>query len=596
MISKVLSLIEYRQRVQFFVLFGLMLVLGAIEILGVSSLIPFLNLVSLQDISQTDNLTKYVFSIINPESYESFLFITGSAVLILILASNLLRGIVLYFTSFFVWNNQATMALRLLKVILNRPYEVFADENSTESSKDILFETEKFVTGLLHPVLIIISQSILALSIILVLFLYNVEVAALVVGVTVVIFGLYSAVVQRPLHKMGIQRFKSTADRFKIVDESLSGIKLIKLLNKEEFFAQQLEKPSKYFARSMAYMTVVRNLPRYIFEVVVFGSIILLVLWSIGQGSNIGQILPTIGLFAFAGYRLLPTVSTIYQSFSSLTFNNIVLQKLYDQRQISYDDDNEEFPTSKNISEIGSDFRFKFENVSYKYPLGSKPVLNDLSIELDSPLFLGIVGTTGSGKSTFIDLLLGLLPPTSGKIMLNDKELHHYSRSSLSSKIGYVPQDIYLLDDSIINNIALGIEKDLIDFDKVKHVSKIADIHEFITDNLEEGYSSLVGERGARLSGGQVQRIGIARSLYNNPQILILDEGTSNLDQATETKILNNLVNSKDIRLLIIIAHRLVTTEKCDQLLFFKNGEIADKGTYQELNERNQDFKNLTKS
>ena len=573
-----------------------MLVLGAIEILGVSSLIPFLNLVSLQDISQTDNLTKYVYSIINPESYESFLFITGSAVLILILASNLLRGIVLYFTSFFVWNNQATMALRLLKAILNRPYEVFADENSTESSKDILFETEKFVTGLLHPVLIIISQSILALSIILVLFLYNVEVAALVVGVTVIIFGLYSAVVQRPLHKMGIQRFKSTADRFKIVDESLSGIKLIKLLNKEEFFAQQLEKPSKYFARSMAYMTVVRNLPRYIFEVVVFGSIILLVLWSIGQGSNIGQILPTIGLFAFAGYRLLPTVSTIYQSFSSLTFNNIVLQKLYDQRQISYDVDNEEFPTSKNISEIGSDFRFKFENVSYKYPLGSKPVLNDLNIELDSPLFLGIVGTTGSGKSTFIDLLLGLLPPTSGKIMLNEKELHHYSRSSFSSKIGYVPQDIYLLDDSIINNIALGIEKDHIDFDKVKHVSKIADIHEFITDNLEEGYSSLVGERGARLSGGQVQRIGIARSLYNNPQILILDEGTSNLDQATETKILNNLVNSKDIKLLIIIAHRLVTTEKCDQLLFFKNGEIADKGTYQELNERNQDFKNLTKS
>lgn len=596
MIAKILSLIEYKQRIKFFILFALMLVLGVIELIGVSSLIPFLNLVSLGDISKTDDMTQYLYNIINPESFDSFLLFSGSAVLALILISNILKAVVLYFTSFFVWNNQATMALRLLKIILNRPYEVFADENSTESSKDILFETEKFVTGLLHPVLIIISQSILALSIVLVLLFYNIVVAALVVGVTVFIFGLYSYSVQRPLHRMGIQRFKSTADRFKIVDESLSGIKLIKLLNKEDFFAQQLEKPSRYFASSMAYMTVVRNMPRYIFEVVVFGSLIILILFSLKNGSNIGEILPTIGLFAFAGYRLLPTVSTIYQSFSSLTFNSIVLDKLYSQRQIFYQKDSADHLSPCEYLEVGSDYEFIFDNVSYKYPLSTKSVLNKVSFRIKSPSFLGIVGTTGSGKSTFIDLLLGLLPPSSGKITLNGNQIENYSRKSFSSKIGYVPQDIYLLDDSIANNIALGIDEDEINLDRIKTVAKLADIHDFISENLDEGYNSIVGERGARLSGGQVQRIGIARSLYNNPQIVILDEGTSNLDQATEAKILNNLNESDEIKLLIIIAHRLVTTEKCDQLLLFKDGSLMDQGTFSELRDRNEFFKEIAQS
>lgn len=203
------------------------------------------------------------------------------------------------------------------------------------------------------------------------------------------------------------------------------------------------------------------------------------------------------------------------------------------------------------------------------------------------------MGLTGSGKSTFIDLLLGLLIPSSGKIFLNHEELNKDSRKELSSLVGYVPQDVYLIDDTITRNIALGVDDDEIDLDRVKKAGEVADIHDFIVSNLDQGYNSIVGERGAKLSGGQVQRIGIARALYCNPKIMIMDEGTSNLDQKTESKILSNLVENKNINILIIVAHRLKTTEKCNELILFKDGKLFDRGTFEELSVRNEHFKQM---
>ena len=511
-------------------------------------------------------------------------------VLFLIFLSNFLRALVLYLTSYFTWNNQALMALRLHTSILKRPYEEFSLENSAEASKDILVETEKFVTGLLIPLLTIFSQSVIAAAIIIVLCFYDLFISISVVISTLCVFGLFSFFIHRPLFDMGRQRFKATEKRYQSVDEALSGIKLIKLMQKEEFFADKLRKPSFDFAEAMAYMTVVRSLPRYLFEVIVFGLIILLVLISIYQGNNIEAIIPTLGLFAFAGYRLLPAVSLLYQSYNNLTFNSIVLDKLYTQRNLANNFIERNETTPLTTEEIDK-YRFKFDSVSFQYKSSDKTILKDLSIELESPSFIGIVGSTGSGKSTFIDLLLGLIEPSSGKILLNDKPL----RKNITSKIGYVPQNIYLFDSSIKSNIAWGINESDIDIDRVKAAAKLANLHDFINDQLSEGYESSVGERGAKLSGGQVQRIGIARALYNNPEILILDEGTSNLDQATESLILSNLRKDKTVKLIIIVAHRLKTTMDCDYLLIFKDGLLADKGTYKELSDRNESFKDMIK-
>lgn len=594
MISRIIALIEKEQKLKFIWLGILVLIMGIFEVVGIGALIPFLDLVSKGKAEEIDGITLIIYEYLGKPDFSYFLILAGLAVLFMILTSNFMRALVLYLTSYFTWNNQASMSMRLHTSILKRPYEEFALENSAEASKDILVETEKFVTGLLIPLLTIFSQSVIVTAIIIVLCFYDLFISISVVISTLFIFGLFSFFIHRPLFDMGRQRFKATEKRYQSVDEALSGIKLIKLMHKEIFFADKLKKPSFDFAEAMAYMTVVRSLPRYIFEVIVFGLIILLVLFSIYQGNNIQAILPTLGLFAFAGYRLLPAVSMLYQAYNNLTFNSVVLDKLFNQRNLSTIH-HEVKETSPIKNKPISKYLFSFENVSFQYKSSEKVTLRNLTLKLESPSFIGIVGTTGSGKSTFIDLLLGLIEPTAGTISLNGNLYSKDLRNDVSSRIGYVPQDIYLFDSSIKTNIGWGLEESDIDIEKVTSAAKLANIHEFITDQLPAGYESQVGERGAKLSGGQIQRIGIARALYNNPEILILDEGTSNLDQATESLILSNLRQDKKIKLIIIIAHRLKTTEECDYLLLFKDGLLTDQGTYEELSHTNKSFREMIK-
>ena len=433
-------------------------------------------------------MTFIVYDYLGKPEFNKFLILTGSAVLIMIVTSNFMRALVLYLTSYFTWNNQASMTMKLHTSILMRPYEEFSLENSAEASKDILVETEKFVTGLLIPLLTIFSQSVIAIAIFVVLCFYDLFISISVVLSTLCIFGLFSLFIHRPLFDMGRQRFKATEKRYQSVDEALSGIKLIKLMHKEIFFANKLRKPSFDFAEAMAYMTVVRSLPRYIFEVIVFGLIIILVLISIYQGNNLEAIIPTLGLFAFAGYRLLPAVSMLYQAYNNLTFNSVVLDKLYKQRNLASSSFQRKYITPSHPKEH-QQYSFSFNDVSFQYKSNDKTILNKLSVVLNSPSFIGVVGSTGSGKSTFIDLLLGLIEPTSGNITFNNQLYDESLRNSISSRIGYVPQDIYLFDSSIKNNIAWGVEEIEIDMNRVINSAKLANLDEFISQ-LSDGYDS----------------------------------------------------------------------------------------------------------
>ena len=591
MFTKILSLIEPAQRNKFILLCFLFIVLGLLEIIGISSVIPFLNIISYSKIEQTDSLTQYIYTLVNPSSYQNFLVLSGLIVLVMILITNGMRILVLYLSSYFVWSNQADMAVMLLNKILDRPYEVFSNENSSDNTKDVLTETENFVTGLLQPLLFLISNSVIALSISLVVFLYNAEIGFLVLFIVTFIFGTFLLTVHRPLINRGKERLSATTTRFKVVDEALSGIKLIKLLRKEEYFASQLKKPSQEFASARSFQAFTRSLPRSIFEVVAFGAVVSMALYGIYAGYDIDGLIPLIGLFAFAGYRLLPSFSIMYQSISSLTFHSIVLDRLYEQRNTS--------PSAYKqgqIDTVKGNYSYSFKEVSYSYLSSDEFALKDININLKSPSTIGIIGTTGSGKSTFIDLLLGLSKPTEGIIELNDIDLQDYSPEFLADKIGYVPQEIYLTDDTIERNIALGTDKDNIDQDRVIKAAKLAELHDLIQKDLEQAYQTVVGQRGAKLSGGQVQRIGIARAIYNNPEVLILDEGTSNLDQTTESKIIRNLDQDSDIKLRIMVAHRLKAIKDCDRLYLFNDGKLEDSGSYDDLSSRNEIFKSMLKS
>lgn len=594
MIKKIIELIEPGQVKKFISLNLLFILLGFVEIIGVGSIIPFLNSISYSSIEESDNLTKFLYELIDPSSYKDFLIITGSIVLTMLVLSNFLRALVSWFTSYFVWENQAKMSIRLLGYILNRPYEVFSKENSADISKDVLVETQNFVVGLLLPVLTIISQVVICLSILVALFYFDPYVAFLATGSIFLVFGIFYTLVHKPLQRRGAERFESTNLRFKIVDEAFSGIKLIKLLNKEDYFVDLIKKPSYEFASAMAFQTFQKRLPRYVFEVIAFGAVVLVALFNIYRGDNISDIITVIGLFAFAGYRLLPSISQIYAAINNLTFNSAVLERLYEQRTLKKLDKLEK--KNKNQLTDLSKLEYSFQNVSYKYGKNEPYVLNKLSLNLVSPKFVSIVGSTGSGKSTFIDLLLGLLSPTEGDIILNKVPLKNISIEELSSLVGYVPQDVYLTDESIMKNIALGVEEKDIDFKRIIEASRMAEIHELIIEKFDKGYETSVGERGVKLSGGQVQRIGIARALYSKASIIILDEGTSNLDQSTEAKIISNISKDTKTKLLIMVAHRLKTTQKCDQIILFNNGSIEDVGSFSELKERSPTFKLMLNS
>jgi len=589
LIRKIIQLIEPKEFKKFLLLIFLFILLGFVEVVGVGSIIPFLNSLSYSDIEESDRLTQFLYAFFNPKDYKEFLLITGSLVIFLLITSNFLRAYVLWFTSYFVWNNQATMSVNLLGNILNKPYANFLLENSAEYSKDVLAETQNFISGLLLPLLTIISQSVICFAIILALGIYDLKASLIAISSIVSIFGIFFLIINKPIQREGASRFKSTNARFKVVDESLSSIKLLKLLNKEDYFVSLLKKPSYDFASAMAFQTFTKSLPRYVFEVVAFGGVILIALVNLFYGKNINDVITLVGLFAFAGYRLLPSMSQLYEAFNNLTFNNVVLERLHEQSLSE-----EEKLDDKRILELANEEpEYLFNNVSFSYDNASSKVLKNINLTLKGPSYIAIVGTTGSGKSTILDILLGLLEPTEGEVKLNGKNIQNYRKGELASLVGYVPQEIYLIDDTIKSNIAFGIDDGDVDFERLENAAKLANIHDFIIDNFENGYLSVVGERGTKLSGGQVQRIGIARALYNKPKVVILDEGTSNLDQITESEVIENLINNPDTNLLITVAHRLKTITKCDEIIILNNGSIQDIGTYDKLRKNSKLFKGM---
>jgi ABC-type multidrug transport system fused ATPase/permease subunit len=296
--------------------------------------------------------------------------------------------------------------------------------------------------------------------------------------------------------------------------------------------------------------------------------------------------LPIISLYVFAGYRLLPAAQIIYSSFTQLTFTSPSIEKLYNDinnlNSINLDCDKGLLPLNKKIS---------LNNICYSYPNASKTALKNISLSISVKNTIGLVGATGSGKTTVVDIILGLLEAQKGTLEIDGKIINKQNTQSWQRSIGYVPQNIYLSDDTVAANIAFGQDPGDIDKEKIQKASKIASLHDFVIHELPNKYETTIGERGVRLSGGQRQRIGIARALYFNPQVLILDEATSALDNITEKHVMDAVNNLGKDKTIILIAHRLSTVKNCDKIFLFEKGELKNEGTFDELINNNENFK-----
>ena len=430
------------------------------------------------------------------------------------------------------------------------------------------------------------------------LVLFDPFLATISIFVTAGGYGCYYLFVQQKLHRKGQERLISTTNRYKIAAEAFGGVKETKVAGKELAFVEQFVPPSLEYSKAMTAQQIIKDLPRYIFETLAFGSLLSVILFLIASGGNLQNVVPIAGMYAFAGYRLLPAINDIYRNLSAIRFNLPVLNTIYEEmNNIEIDDI---YIEKNNNDETINNLCFKraleLKNVSFKYPKSTEYAIKNINLNIEKGSFVAIVGQTGSGKTTLVDIILGLFNPKEGDVMADGVSINNSNIKEWQKIIGYVPQDIFLTDDTVSANIAFGVPADKRNNELIYKAARIANIHDFIINELTDAYDTIVGERGIRISGGQRQRIGIARALYNDPELVILDEATSNLDQTTEASVYKAIKQTAAKKTVIMIAHRLQRVKSCDQLFVIDNGKLVGQGNYKDLIKNNETFKEMVKA
>jgi ABC-type multidrug transport system fused ATPase/permease subunit len=477
---------------------------------------------------------------------------------------------------------QYSLSSRLLSIYLRQPYTWFLERSSSDVSRRVLSEVSSFIGKVLTPSLELVSAGLITLAII--GFLLAVD-PIICIATALIIGGGYLAIYfwqRRRLKWIGKELVRHNQTRYQLTQEAMGGFKEVKLMGLERGYSRRFETAALEAARHGAYASVLQQLPRLALEAIVFGFLIglvmVLLLWNQG---DLAAIIPKLGIFAFATLRLLPALQKIYWAFTSILVGQASLEQIHD-----------DFMTASRTAvdlPSGGDTRLSLEKaitlekVAFSYPSSERTALRNVSLEIPKCTTVGIVGGTGAGKTTLVDLVLGLLTPDSGEIRIDDTPLSNDNLRSWQRSIGYVPQSIFLTEDSVRQNVAFGVPPESIDDQAVERASRLAALHDFVMSDLPDGYETLVGERGVRLSGGQRQRIGIARALYHSPSLLILDEATSALDNITERVVMEAVETIRQEMTIIMIAHRLSTVRNCDVIHVMENGSVASSGTYDEL-------------
>jgi ABC-type multidrug transport system fused ATPase/permease subunit len=586
----ILSLLDPREKRQLIFVFVVLLVVGFIELVGVGSIGPFISIVSNASMIHNSAYLQKTYDFFHFTSDASFIIMFGVVVIITIAISNLCLAISNYTLYMYSGKRNHSIAMRLFEKYLRQPYIFFLNINTATLSHTILGEVSAFVSGVLLNLLNLISSVIIALAIVVLLVIVN---PILALSVSVIFTFLYLLIfytIRKFLDRKGKEQYVQNILKNKYIYETFGGIKDVKILGKESIFLELFKIPSKKSARNDALSETVGSLPKFLLETVAFSSIIGIIVIMIRSEVKIEVFLPSLTIYAFGAYRLLPSLQKIYRCFTGLRYNKVTLEKLHAALI--------ELPNGDPLPDINTlkmDFyeAIKLKNIVFSYPGSEKNVIQNQNLTITSNTSIALVGATGCGKTTFVDIILGLLEPQIGTISIDDIEINVTNRKNWQKNLGYVPQAIYLTDDTIRNNIAFGIDPKKIDDEAVIKAAKMANIHDFVMTELEKRYSTIVGERGIRLSGGQRQRIGIARALYHDPSVLILDEATSALDSLTENAIMDAIRTLGHKKTIIMIAHRITTVKNCDMIYMMDKGSIVDSGNYEELYQKNKAFRKM---
>jgi ABC-type multidrug transport system fused ATPase/permease subunit len=588
-----LSILTPRERQRFFPLLVLAAVAALFEAVSIAAILPLLSVLADPGIIFENGFLARVYTVLDAPDVARFQVFLAVAVFVLVVMGVGLKMVTLYTMTRYSQMRSFTLSSRLLQGYLRQPYEFFLNRHSAEIGRTVLYEVEQLVSRVLMPCLQLVASALTVLFIVAVLFVADPVTAAVVAAVLGITYGAIYLSVRKLLVRLGRRRLEVNETRFRMAQEPIEGIKYVKLRGLEEVYVERFRHPALILARINAVMQVLQQLPRQALEMVGFGGMLLFIIISLArQEGGLGQLVPTIGLIAFAGIRLLPALQQLFQMVAlSKSGQSILDQVVRDFRA------NERTTLLRPNSESRLPFTqlLQMQEVQYAYPAGEKPAVSGLTLEIPARSTIGLVGGTGAGKTTAVDLLLGLIEPQLGRVLVDGVEIDEATRPRWQRAIGYVPQTIFLTDDSLAANIAFGVPPEKIDMDRVITAATTAALHNFVTTDLPQGYDTMLGERGVRLSGGQRQRVGIARALYFDPEVLIFDEATSALDTLTEHAVMQAIERLGGQKTIVMIAHRLGTVRACDRIYLLEKGRVAAMGCYDELVETNGTFQEMAR-
>lgn len=593
LLRQILETFDRRDRILFGSLLLMMIVGAAIEVIGIGALTVFIAAVAQPELTAQNPLLRPLASVFEAPMSARSMALLGGGLVALFVVKNAYLAFLAHTQVRVAFNKEVRLSRDLLAGYLQEPYLFFLRHNSAQLIRNVTHEVSHYVTGIILPGLALLSEAIVLVFV----FVMLASVEPVLAFATAVILGTTAVVfvqsVKPVLARSGRERSDSAEARIRWVNQALGGIKEVKLLGCETFFVKAFEERARSYSRAGFVSNTLNALPRLLTETVAVAAVMVVVVVGVESGRELASMLPTLALFVLSAMRIMPSVNRMTPAVNQIRFWLPALQAVHEglvsARRARALRAEEQENGAKHARLLRSELRA--ENLSFRYPGAAHLAVQHVSLVIPRGSSAALMGPSGAGKSTLVDLMLGLVDPEAGRVLVDDRPIASVRRA-WQRHIGYVPQMIYLLDDSIRNNVALGVSPDAIDDERVWHALRRARLAE-VVEGLPQKLAAPVGERGVRFSGGERQRFGIARALYRDPEVLVFDEATSALDVRTEAEIAETISSLAGDKTLIIVAHRLTTVSRCDHIFFLEKGCLVDQGGLAGLLASNADFRSM---
>ncbi len=571
--QKMMVLLDARQKRQMVGIVILMLIGGVLESVGISLIAPVMEIVLQPEAVDQKPYLHFLYTFFHLRSTEQ---LAGLIMVALVLVF-VIKNIFLYFMNVvqlrFVYTNQFATSRRMMINFMKRPYEYYLNADTSVIQRNITSDVNNMY-GLILSVLQLTSEVIVFVCLVVILLSQDAQMTIFIAGLLIVVLMMIKYVIKPVMQRAGRENQDYYSGLYKWIEESVTGIKEIKIAGRENYFINGYADCGAGYVNAVQKYNLYNSTPRLLIETVAIAGMIGYMLFLMQTGVSIRQVAPSLSVLALAAARLLPSANRINTYTTSIAYFEPFFMNVSDHLQAEIHDedmmyDEHVYRKRETVEKLPLHREISLENISYKYPNTDVFILKEANLKIPVGKSVGIVGTSGAGKTTIVDVMLGLLAPAEGRILADGVEVRAHYKEWLKN-IGYIPQTIFMLDSTIRKNVAFGVPDDEIEEERVWAALKEAQLDTYIR-SLPDGLDTSIGERGIRLSGGQRQRIGIARALYEDPEVMVLDEATSALDGETEAAIMESINRLHGKKTLVIIAHRLTTIEKCD--LVYRVGE-----------------------